>query len=52
MENGPGIRARLTLQITDRYRFVEVYEIAWPGNELAVYFTNRWTRSPVLDDRG
>ena len=47
VENGPGIRARLTLEIADRYRFTEIYEIAWPGKELQHYFTNRWTRSPL-----
>ena len=49
VENGPGIRARLTLEITDRYRFTERYELAWPGKDLELYFTNRWTRTPVLE---
>lgn len=49
VESGPGIRARLTLEVTDRYRFTERYEIAWPGRELELYFTNRWTRSPKLE---
>ena len=30
VEGGPGIRGRLTLEIRDRYRFVESYEIGWP----------------------
>jgi len=47
VESGPGIRARLVLEIADRYRFTEVYELAWPGKEMEHYFTNRWTRSPV-----
>jgi len=50
VESGPGIRSRLTLEITDRYRFTEVYELAWPGQDLEHYFTNHWTRSPVPDD--
>jgi hypothetical protein len=50
VESGPGIRARLTLEVTDRYRFTEIYEIAWPGRELELYFTNRWTRSPKLEN--
>ncbi len=50
VESGPGIRTRLTLEITDRYRFTEVYEIAWPGKELEHYFTNHWTRSPTPGD--
>lgn len=50
VESGPGIRARLTLEIRDRYRFVEAYEIGWPGKELELYFTNTWTRTPSLDE--
>ncbi len=46
VESGPGIRARLTLEIQDRYRFTEIYELAFPGEELELYFTNRWTRTP------
>jgi hypothetical protein len=47
VESGPGIRARLTLTITDRYRFAEKYEIAWSeGQELEHYFSNEWTRAP------
>ncbi len=47
VESGPGIRARLTLEIADRYRFTEIYELAFPGRELELYFTNRWTRAPA-----
>ncbi len=47
VESGPGIRARLTLEIEDRYRFTEIYELAFPGRELEHYFTNHWTRSPL-----
>jgi hypothetical protein len=50
VENGPGMRARLTVEISDRYRFDEIFELASPGKELEVYFTNRWTRVPNLDD--
>lgn len=47
VESGPGIRARLTLVIQDRYRFQEKYEIAWRGDEeLQPYFANQWTRIP------
>ena len=49
VESGPGIRARMTLEITDRYRFTEIFEIAWPGRELEPYFLTQWTRSPRLD---
>lgn len=45
VENGPGIRARLTLEISDAYRFTEIYELGWPGREIEHYFTNRWTRA-------
>ena len=47
VESGPGIRARLTILIQDRYRFIERYEIAWHNQEkLQPYFTNQWTRVP------
>ncbi|HSR68237.1 MAG TPA: hypothetical protein VLU25_09870 [Acidobacteriota bacterium] len=45
VESGPGIRARLTLEISDAYRFTEIYHLGWPGRELEHYFTNRWTRT-------
>lgn len=50
MENGKGMRARLTLELEDRFRFVEIFELAPPGEELDVYFNVRWTRAPDLDD--
>ncbi len=34
VESGSGIRARLTVEIADRYRFREIYELGWPGQEL------------------
>ena len=49
IENGAGMQARLTLEIHDAFSFDEVYELAFPGEELSVYFTNRWTRRPVLE---
>lgn len=48
VESGPGIRARLTLEIDSPFTFEEVFEIAFPESELEVYFTNRWTREPTL----
>ncbi len=48
VESGPGMRARLTLKINNPYRFEETFELAGPGEELAHYFTNRWTRRPSL----
>jgi len=50
VENGAGIRARLTLEITDRYRFTETYELLLPNQKSGHSFTNRWTRSPVPYD--
>lgn len=50
VESGPGMRARLTVEIKDRYRFEEIFELASPGEELELYFTNRWTRIPDLSD--
>ena len=50
VESGPGMRARLTLEISNRYRFVEAYEIGWPGKELELYFTNTWTRTPTVSE--
>jgi hypothetical protein len=49
VENGPGIRARLTLEFESPYAFTEIYELAFSaGKELQHYFTNRWTRVPEL----
>jgi hypothetical protein len=50
VENGPGMRARLTVEIKDRYRLVEIFELAGPGEELKLYFTNQWTRVPDFAD--
>lgn len=48
VESGPGIRARLTIDISDPFRFLETYELAFPGEELEALFTNTWTRVPAL----
>ncbi|MCZ6507029.1 MAG: hypothetical protein O7A04_03125 [Acidobacteria bacterium] len=49
VENGRGIRARVTLTKQSRHSFEEVFEIAWrEGEDLCVYFTNTWTRAPDL----
>lgn len=51
VESGPGIKARLTLQIRDRYRFTEQYEMAWTvEDDLKPYFNNLWTRVPDFVD--
>ena len=48
VEGGSGMRARLTMKIHDAYSFDEIFELASPGKELEVYFTNRWSRRPTL----
>jgi hypothetical protein len=50
VEGGAGMRARETIEIADGYRFEETFELASPGQELKVFFTNSWTRVPDLDD--
>ncbi|MFQ5525446.1 MAG: hypothetical protein ACE5GX_04225 [Thermoanaerobaculia bacterium] len=50
IENGTGRAARLTIEIESRYRFREIFELASPGAELEVFFTNTWTRVPALSD--
>ena len=50
VESGDGLRARETVEIEDRYRFVETFELASPGEELEVFFTNRWARVPALGE--
>jgi hypothetical protein len=48
IESGSGMLSRLTVEISDQYHFVEIFELASPGEELQVYFTNTWTRVPDL----
>lgn len=50
VESGSGMKARLTIEVADRYRFRETFELASRGQELKVYFTNEWTRIPDLAD--
>ncbi len=45
------MEGRLTLEIHGAYRFDETFELAAPGKELAVLFTNTWTRTPALENR-
>ena len=45
VEGGTGMQARVTIEIADGYRFEETFELASPGQELKVFFTNSWTRS-------
>jgi hypothetical protein len=50
VESGSGMKARLTIEVADRFRFRETFELASAGQELEVYFTNAWTRIPDLAD--
>lgn len=50
IEDGPDMRARLTIEIESRYRFTETFELAGAGDDLQTYFTNTWTRKPDLAD--
>ena len=48
VESGSGFRARVELDIKSPYELIERFELAEPGQELELYFTNRWTRAPKL----
>ena len=50
IENGNGMAARMTVEFENAYRFSEIFELANPGEDLEVYFTNTWTRTPGLED--
>ncbi len=47
-EGSSGVSARLTLELHDPYSFDEIFELAFSGDELSVYFTNHWKRLPKL----
>ena len=44
------MRSRLTVEMSDPFPFEAIFELASPGEELTVYFTNRWSRVPDLRD--
>ena len=48
VENGAGMRARLTIQARDEFAFDETFDLAEPGQELERLFTNRWVRRPSI----
>jgi len=49
VESGPGIRARLTLELDGAHAFHETYELAFPDDaELQHYFSVDWKRLPEL----
>ena len=45
VENGPGLRARWTVTIENRHAFTELFELAEPGEDFVLLFTNRWRRT-------
>lgn len=49
VESGAGMRARMTLEIEDAYRFEEKFELAGPGDELTHYLTVQWVREPYIE---
>jgi hypothetical protein len=49
VENGTGMRARWTVTMNTRFAFEETFELASPGADFSLYFTNHWTRTPDLE---
>ena len=50
VESGEGMRARLSVSFSNPYHFSEVFELASPGEELEIFFTNEWTKVPDFAD--
>jgi len=50
IESGPGMRARVTLEIENAYRFEERFELAQAEGELQHYLSVHWQRAPGIDD--
>ena len=44
------MKARFIVEVLDSYVAEETFEIAAAGEDLELYFTNRWTRVPSLDN--
>ena len=45
IENAPeGTRTRITLKIKNENEFVEIFELAFPGQELTEFLRNHWKR--------
>ena len=49
VENGEGLRARETIELTSDHTFEETFELADPGEDFKVLFTNHWRRKPNLN---
>ncbi len=50
IENGPEMRARLTIDFENDYRFLETFELAGPGEELQPFTEVTFTRVPSLEE--
>ena len=49
VENGPELRARWTVTAENEFVFDEEFELAEPGEDFTLLFTNRWVRRPSLN---
>jgi len=49
IENGPEMRARLTIEFENKYRFSEKFELAGPGEDLQLLTAITFTRVPSLE---
>jgi hypothetical protein len=50
IENGPEMRARLTIDFENKYRFTEKFELAGPGEDLRPLTAITFTRFPSLEE--
>ena len=50
VENGPGMKARLTIQFDTVFRFSEIFELAGPGEELMPFTAITFTRVASLSE--
>ena len=49
VENGPELRGRWTVTAENEFVFDEEFELAEPGEDFTLLFTNRWVRRPALN---
>jgi hypothetical protein len=50
IENGPEMRARLTIEFENKFRFSEKFELAGPGEDLQLLTAITFTRVPILEE--
>lgn len=50
VENGPEMRARLTIEFKNKYRFSEIFELAGTGEDLRPFTAITFTRAPSLEE--